>query len=430
MPRVAGIIVNLVPYHHARWEAFARLSGGECHLVELTDRDAFKVLEFSAIASYRRHTLFPRDGGETISSPELRRAMAAKLDMIRPEVVCVSGWALPVSLAALSWAARNRVPAVMLSESNEFDEARTALKEWMKRQVVALCSAGLVGGTPQADYLSKLGLPRESIFSGYDVVDNAYFAAGAAKARSREEGAGKDSKLLAPRSELPPAPFFLACCRFGEKKNLPGLIEAFARYRQLAEKTENRKQKAENTSPQPSPQSGEGDSPWDLVIVGDGELRGEIEAVIARFGMGQSVHLAGAKSYSEIPAYYASAGAFIHASTTEQWGLVVNEAMASGLPVLVSNRCGCATDLVQEGVNGFTFDPRNVEQMAQMMFQISGFQPFRLSAFGDASRQIISNWGPERFAQGLKDAAHCAQKVGVKRASWFDRLLLCLMLTQ
>jgi glycosyltransferase involved in cell wall biosynthesis len=47
----------------------------------------------------------------------------------------------------------------------------------------------------------------------------------------------------------------------------------------------------------------------------------------------------------------------VHASTTEQWGLVVNEAMAAGLPVLVSDRCGCAPDLVEVGVNGFTFDP-------------------------------------------------------------------------
>ena len=52
---------------------------------------------------------------------------------------------------------------------------------------------------------------------------------------------------------------------------------------------------------------------------------------------------------------------------------MVNEAMASGLPVLVSNRCGCAQDLVQEGVNGFTFDPYNVEQLAQLMLKISAF---------------------------------------------------------
>jgi glycosyltransferase involved in cell wall biosynthesis len=125
-----------------------------------------------------------------------------------------------------------------------------------------------------------------------------------------------------------------------------------------------------------------------------------------------------------LPAYYGLANAFIHASTTEQWGLVVNEAMASGLPVLVSNRCGCATDLVQEGVNGFTFDPHNVEQLAQLMLKISACQDVRMSAFGDASRTIISKWGPERFALGLQGAVRQALAVGPKRAGITDRLVL------
>jgi len=140
------------------------------------------------------------------------------------------------------------------------------------------------------------------------------------------------------------------------------------------------------------------------------------------------VLLPGFKQYPDLPAYYGLANAFIHASTKEPWGLVVNEAMASGLPVLVSNRCGCAADLVQEGVNGFTFDPYNVEQLAQFMFQISAFQPFRLSAFGDASRKIISNWGPDRFAAGLKRAAECALKVGPMRATLLQRALLAALL--
>jgi glycosyltransferase involved in cell wall biosynthesis len=106
----------------------------------------------------------------------------------------------------------------------------------------------------------------------------------------------------------------------------------------------------------------------------------------------------------------------------------VNEAMASGLPVLVSNRCGCAADLVQESVNGFTFDPCNVEQLAQLMLKISAFQPSRLSAFGDASRSIISDWGTERFAQGLKAAAECALRAGPVKATVMQRLILNALL--
>jgi glycosyltransferase involved in cell wall biosynthesis len=124
--------------------------------------------------------------------------------------------------------------------------------------------------------------------------------------------------------------------------------------------------------------------------------------------------------------------------------------MASGLPVLVSDRCGCAADLVQEGVNGFTFDPYNVEQLAELMSKISlrgagpsgpeaDFNPVKgrgphgasrpqLSAFGAASREIISEWGPERFALGLQQAVETALHMLPPRPSLIDRLLLRALL--
>jgi glycosyltransferase involved in cell wall biosynthesis len=97
--------------------------------------------------------------------------------------------------------------------------------------------------------------------------------------------------------------------------------------------------------------------------------------------------------------------------------------MACGLPVLVSNRCGCAPDLVQEGVNGFTFDPYNTEQLAQLMLKISAFS-IQHSAFGEASRKIIAGWGPDRFAQGLKDAVAAAIAAPPPRLGFFHRLFL------
>jgi glycosyltransferase involved in cell wall biosynthesis len=412
--RVAGILVNIVPYHHARWEAFAQSAGVECEVVEFTKRDAFRVLEFAAEASYRRRTLFPNDTQEATSGKALSRAMATALDEFRPDVVCISGYAFRVSLAALQWSVRRRVPMVVLSESNEFDEQRSAPKEVMKRRVVGLCSAGLAGGTPQADYLTELGLPADHVFVGYDVVDNGYFQGKAAEARRQRAEVRRKYAL--------PENYFVACSRFGEKKNIPWLIEAYGSYREKAEML-----KAEGTSPQPSPQSGEGATPWDLVLLGDGEKRADIEAAILRRGVAESVHLAGATSYGDIPAYYALAGAFVHASTTEQWGLVVNEAMASGLPVLVSNRCGCAADLVQEGVNGFTFDPYNVEELAQLMLKLSTLNS-QLSDMGAASRRIIADWGPERFASGLKTAVDKALEVGPIRPTFLQRAILELLL--
>ena len=101
--------------------------------------------------------------------------------------------------------------------------------------------------------------------------------------------------------------------------------------------------------------------------------------------------------------------------------------MASGLPVLVSRRCGCAADLVAEGVNGFTFDPGNVEELAQLLSRVANPE-FSLADFGAASARIIADWGPERFADGLHRVVSTALKSPCPPIGWLDRLLLQLLL--
>jgi len=317
-------------------------------------------------------------------------------------------------LAALRWSSRNGVPAAVMTESTEWDERRVWRKEWMKRKMVGLCAAALVGGSPHKDYILKLGMPAERIFVGYDAVDNDYFSAKAEEIRKQKIEYRK-------RYELPEN-YFLASARFIGKKNLPRLIEAHAIYRRMSEAGSKKPAFSPRTSAPGHPPH----APSSLVLLGGGPLRAGLRRLISDLRMDACVHLAGFIQYPDLPAYYGLAGAFIHASTTEQWGLVVNEAMASGLPVLVSNRCGCARDLVQEGVNGFTFDPYNVEQMAQLMLKISAFD-FPLSTFGSESQRIISNWGLDRFAQGLKAAAEFARKAGSRPASLPDRALLEIM---
>jgi glycosyltransferase involved in cell wall biosynthesis len=440
MHRVAGIIVNMVPYHHARWEAFAATTGNETHLLELTGRDEFRVLEFSSKSRYRRHTLFPSTGA---SRAEIRKAVADRLDALRPEVICVSGWGLAVSLAAMEWASRNGVPVVMMSESNEFDESRSLLKEFIKRRLVGLCASGLAGGTPQADYLVKLGFPGERVFTGYDVVDNGFFSEGVRKIVENQalgKGCGRLPKVAPVGRHSPPEegavnqgsrvegeegianwPYFFACARFGKKKNLPGMIRAYAQYQK---KVERRGTRVESQTQQSI--NNEQPSPWELVIAGEGGERSLIEQTIRDYGVADHVHLVGPKGYGELPSYYAHASAFIHASTTEQWGLVVNEAMAAGLPVLVSNRCGCAADLVKDGENGWTFDPKNEDEMADLMLKISGDEEQRRE-MGRKSREIIENWGPARFASGLSSAIEAALSAPKKKTGLIDRLILWAM---
>ena len=127
--------------------------------------------------------------------------------------------------------------------------------------------------------------------------------------------------------------------------------------------------------------------------------------------------------YPDLPRWYAEASCFVHASLIEPWGLVVNEAMAAGLPVIVSRTCGCAADLVQEGVNGWTFDPTDKLGLAELMRRISA-SPEQAKLMGESSRRIIRDWGTERFAAGVLAATKSALGKGVESVDLLTSALL------
>jgi glycosyltransferase involved in cell wall biosynthesis len=159
------------------------------------------------------------------------------------------------------------------------------------------------------------------------------------------------------------------------------------------------------------------------VLLGDGPLLPEVNQTIKRLNLSGTVHLHGFKQYSELPSYYGLAGAFVHASTSEQWGLVVNEAMAAGLPVIVSDRCGCAPDLVADGVNGYTFPPHDPDALAERLCLLTTAESTR-ATMGKASRDRIADWGPEAFAYGLEHAAHSALEAPSPSPNLLTKMLL------
>jgi glycosyltransferase involved in cell wall biosynthesis len=406
-PKLAVLFHRLGPYHHARLASVTAQR-------DLTEENRFSLVTVQGCSMDRIYawdkvnasehftvvTLFQDGDSNDHPKGEVLRRMTNTLSQINPAIVVVPGWTDSIALTALLWCGSNQVPAICMSESTEWDAKRSSWREAVKRRIVGLCSAALVGGRPHKEYIVKLGMPAERVFAGYDAVDNRYFTDKAEEARKQKIETRKKHHL--------PENYFLASARFVEQKNLPRLLEAYALYRK------------QSLSGNPT------SSAWDLVLLGDGPLRAELCRLISALRLGDCVHLPGFKQYGELPVYYGLAGAFVHASTMEPWGLVVNEAMASGLPVLVSNRCGCAPDLVQEGVNGFTFDPSNAAQMAEMMLRLASISGGEntLERMGEASRQIIGAWGPERFAQGLLSAAETALKHPGPRLELLDRVLL------
>lgn len=393
--RVAVLFHRFGPYHHARLNA-AGLVMPVWGLEACAAEDIYAWTKVEGAAAFTRVTLTDRDTGDAEWKRQVQNKVWQALDEIKPQVVVVNGWVFPDALGALKWCVARRIPAVVMSESTEWDHTRTFWKEWVKGRLVKICAAGLVGGNAHVDYLAQLGLTRDRIFLGYDIVDNLYFQSEAKKIRSTATEVRQQFKL--------PEKYFLASARFIEKKNLFGLIKAYAKYRQQAAQKKV----------------------WDLVLLGDGPLKPALQQLISELGIGTCVHLPGFKQYAELPAYFGLAGVFIHASTTEQWGLVVNEAMASGLPILVSDRCGCAADLVLPGENGFQFNPANIDEITQLMVKISA-EDFPLPAFSAASERIISAWGPQRFAKGLCDAVAVALKTPHPNAGFIDRMLLRLL---
>ncbi len=412
--QVAVLFWRLGPYHHARLRAagsFLPIAGIEACGIESVY--AWDKIEGSA--GFKRITLTDSWEPGRAWSKRLRQRVSQVLDELRPAAVAVPGWSFADAISAMAWCVSRRVPAVCMSDSTPWGGRRKWWKEATKRRVVSLASSALVAGSPHRDYLLQLGMPRDRIFLGYDAVDNRYFEDKAEEIRKQKAESRNRYGL--------PERYFLASARFIEEKNLPRLLQAYALYRQRTEdrrrRTEGRGRGAETLKTEKL----KADGPWDLVLLGDGPLRAALNYQLSTLNLHGHVLMPGFKQYPDLPAYYALAKALILPSISETWGLVVNEAMASGLAVLVSSRCGCAPDLVQEGVNGFTFDPYNVEQLAGLMLKLSTLSS-QLSTMGAASRRIIANWGPERFATALKAAVDYAVRVGPKPAGVFDRMLL------
>ncbi len=119
--------------------------------------------------------------------------------------------------------------------------------------------------------------------------------------------------------------------------------------------------------------------------------------------LSEYIHFPGFLKQDQLLPYFAHAGCFVHASIEEQWGLVVNEAMAAGLPVIVSNRCGCFQDLVVEGKNGFGFSPNDTKRLTQLLAVVSQ-NPVQRDSMSQASLALISQFDASRFGTGLVEA--------------------------
>src|SRR5207248_523321 len=132
--------------------------------------------------------------------------------------------------------------------------------------------------------------------------------------------------------------------------------------------------------------------------------------------------------YDELPVYYGLANVFVHTSKSEPWGLVVNEATASGLPVVVSQTCGCVPELVHDGVNGFTFDPIDEDQLTDRLRRVASMTVDDRGQLSQASYNIALKFEASIFGQGLHQAAQAATSWRPRKSTAVAKLLLSILL--
>jgi glycosyltransferase involved in cell wall biosynthesis len=317
----------------------------------------------------------------SLAPGEIATAVRDVLGNHRPGTVVVNGWWAPEARAALRWAKEKGRCSVLMSTAHRESVGKNPIKRWLRRRLVSSFDAALVGGVRHKDYLISLGMAADRIHLGYNTVDNDHFAAAATAARREEAKLRKSAGL--------PRPYFICPCRFIPDKDLPSLLQAYERYADAADERHR----------------------WDLVICGDGPQAELLARLRSDSPFGKAMHVVEFQSYDRLPAYYALAGALVLASRRETWGLVINEAMACGLPVIVSDACGAAADLVQDGANGFVFEPGDSRSLTGLMLRMSTASPERWADMSQNSCARIAQWPLERFANGLQGAVESAAHV-------------------
>jgi 1,2-diacylglycerol 3-alpha-glucosyltransferase len=369
---VALLWSNYGPYHVARAKALAERQELEWHFIELTGSDethpwapatadeSFRLLSLS------KHALPPRRAA---------RMVTQELSRLDPDVV-VSCYAPREMRVASVWARQRGKGSIAIHESTLIDRPRYLLKELVKRRIVLThFDAAFVTGIRAREYLTTLGMPIEKIWEGYSAVDNDYFARAASEVRC-------ETHLHRVRLGVPER-YFLFVGRLAPEKNLPRLLQAYGSYHR---------------------RNPEG---FGLVVVGDGPKRKELQRLASELRL-TDVRWPGFLHAEELPAYYGLAECLVLPSTSEPWGLVVNEAMACGLPVMVSSHCGCVPELVRPDQNGFVFNPHNVSDIAALLERFSRFGEAERRQRGAISTEIVSKYTPTQWARNL---AECVQVV-------------------
>lgn len=368
--RVTLITEIIAPYRIPVFNALARQAGVDLHVIFLAETDKslrkWKVYTEEIRFSYEVLPSWRLWGGK--NGLLVNRGLSSALRRANPQTIICGGYNYPASWGAWNWARRRDVRFILWSESNAQDQrvARSGV-EWLKRTFVKGCDGFVVPGKSAGAYLQRLEAREGDIFVAPNAVDNEFFATRAAEVRADDQGYRQCRGL--------PQRFIICSARLIREKGIFDLLAAYAKL-------------------------GEGiRSEVALVFAGDGPEQSRLATQAEHVRPG-TVHFTGFVQREELAILYALAEFMVLPTHSDPWGLVVNEAMACGLPIVVSSLAGCAADLVEDGWNGCVVPPSDPETLSVRIDTLLRSYQLR-QTMSSHSLERIQYYSPEECAAGL-----------------------------
>jgi len=369
---LAWVVSTPTPYKERFFESLAARAEIDPHVMYLSWSDPQRPWKLEKTRSYE----FTALSGFGIRSSLKRKSfwrfnfsVFGALRRHQSDVVVICGYNHPTLWFALLHCFFTGTPFFLQGESHTRKE-RGTLKQLIKRcflfPILRRCVGAFATGQGAAEYWESVGIAKNRIFTVANTPD--------VEAITRQLAAS-DPNLAVERSEFAQGDQRLGIFvgRLDRVKGLDVLLRALLR-------VDSRHRPA-------------------ILIVGDGPQRRELQAEIDEHQL--SVSIVEFKQPHELPAFYALADFFILPSRHEPWGVVVNEAMACGLPVVLSDQVGAAYDLLKEGINGFLFPSECVEALAETLDKLGRMSSAELKNMGQKSSTIIKPWTPEASAENV-----------------------------
>ena len=293
----------------------------------------------------------------------------------KPDVVILMSWMNPTWWLAVLACLYAGIPFLYLTDQNvQRDLLGPKWKRWVKRLVLGRILFRYTTGFLCAGTANRL------LYEFYDVPQEKLvpfaFSWGSKKLlETSDELRGQKTKIRAELGIPEESYAVLYCGRLSPEKSPGYLIQAYQRL-ELPNKV--------------------------LLVVGDGELRQSLTDYVNSNNI-ESVKFFGFQNRNEISKYYAASDVLVLPSDQETWGIVVNEAMCFGLPVVVSDQVGAARDLVHQGDNGFIFPRGDVEELTRILRQLTELTPEERSTMEAKSRAIIERWSERDLTNSLDE---------------------------